>query len=118
MNNTAIKFGDIFLVDFGEDSIGHEYKKRRPAVVIQSAKQIQRSNLITVLPISSKLNKGLEEDILIQKDENNLLLENSLIKVHHIMSFDYQRIYYKIGEVGENISQKIKDYLKIHFDLL
>lgn len=117
MRNPVVKCGDIFLVDFGNDSVGHEYKKRRPAVVVQSDTQIRRSNLLTVLPLSSNLDNKLEEDVLMQKNDVNLLIDDSVVKVHHVMSFDYQRIYHKIGEVGDDVAQKIKKYLKIHFGL-
>ena len=117
MHKSVIKCGDIFLTDFGEGSIGHEYRKRRPAVVIQSNKQIKRCNMVTILPFSSNLRNKLEEDILVPKNEMDLLMDDSLIKVHHIMSFDYQRIQFKIGEVSDEILQKIKHYLQRHFDI-
>lgn len=117
MHNQAINCGDIFLVDFGSGSVGHEFKKCRPAVIVQSGPQIKKSNLITVLPLTSNLNNKLDDDIFVFKNEENLLLDDSLIKVHHVMSFDYQRLYHKIGEIGEDTLQKIKQYLKAHFGL-
>ena len=117
MRNTSVKCGDIFLVNFGEGSVGHEYKKRRPAVVIQSNLQIKNSNLLTVLPLSSSMGNMLADDIIVEKDEVNLLMSRSLIKVHHIMSFDYRRIFYKIGEVDTDVLRKIRQYLSAHFDI-
>ena len=117
MSNLIFRIGDIFWVDFSVDSVGHEYQKKRPALIIQSDRITKISNLITVLPLTSKSTKIFSEDILVCKDERNLLHEDSLIKVKHIMSFDQQRFYHKIGEVDEAILQKVKQYLKLHFDL-
>ncbi len=44
--------GQIWLVNF-EPSFGHEYKKVRPALIVQSNRYINSSNLLTVIPISS-----------------------------------------------------------------
>ena len=49
-----MKYGDIYWVDF-DKSIGHEYKGRRPALIIQSDKQLKRVNMITIMPFSSKI---------------------------------------------------------------
>ncbi len=58
------------------------------------------------------------DDILITKDEQNLLDQDSLIKVYDIMSFDPQRFFHKIGEVGDGILVNIKFYLKKHFGIV
>lgn len=117
MPNLTIKNGDIYLVNYGENAIGHEFKKNRPAVVIQSNEQIKKSNLVTVMPLTTNLENRCADDIYIEKDDENLLDNNSLIKVHNISTFDYQRIYYQIGVVKIEILQKIKLYLKKHFGL-
>jgi len=33
------------------------------------------------------------------------------------MSFDYRRIFYKIGEVDTDVLRKIRQYLSAHFDI-
>ncbi len=59
--------GQIWLVNI-DPSIGHEYKKIRPALIIQQEKYISSSNLLTVIPISSQISKTTELDVLLKKD--------------------------------------------------
>ncbi|PIQ78439.1 MAG: type II toxin-antitoxin system PemK/MazF family toxin [Parcubacteria group bacterium CG_4_9_14_0_2_um_filter_41_8] len=112
-----VQIGEIWLVKF-DPSIGHEIQGIRPALVIQSNAQIEKSNLVTVLPLTSNLNNKLVDDIIIKKTSQNRLLHESVIKVYDIISFDYSRLINKIGSVDIEISNKIKEYLRKHFDLL
>lgn len=115
IDKNKIKPGDLYLVDF-ESSRGHEFQGKRPALIIQSKKQILKSNLVTVMPLTSNLENKLFDDILIERDENNRLISDSVIKVFDIYSFDYSRFINKIGEVNQRIMDKVKNYLKVHFD--
>ena len=51
--------GQIWLVDF-DPSVGHEYKKVRPALIIQHDRYIPLSTLVSVIPLSDQTDK--EED--------------------------------------------------------
>ena len=88
--------GDIYLVNF-DPSVGREYKKVRPALVLQNQTSIKTSPFITVMPISSKIDRWNPPDILVPKDNKNRLMTDSIIKVHQISSFDKQRFIKKIG---------------------
>lgn len=112
-----MKQGEIWFVKFSDDGVGHEYQKDRPALIIQSDKQIFKTNVFTVLPITSNIDRCRDEDIMILKDDDNRLRTDSVIKVHHIQTFDSSRFLKKIGRVNENILLEVKDYLKIHFDI-
>jgi len=111
-----IEHGEIYWVSF-VPSIGHEYQGRRPAVVIQSDEALKQSALITVMPLSSQTNKSHKDDILVKKDLKNNLYDDSIIKVHHVESFDYSRFVKKIGDLDDNVINEIKKYLVKHFDL-
>lgn len=115
-NKNDIRYGELFLVNFNP-SIGHEFQGKRPAIVIESDEQIKKSNLITVLPLTSNLNNKLYNDIIIKSDSRNNLIKDSVIKVYDIYSFDYSRFINKIGVVNEEILGKIKEYLKKHFGI-
>ncbi|MEW5767983.1 MAG: type II toxin-antitoxin system PemK/MazF family toxin [bacterium] len=78
--------GQIWLVNF-DLSFGHEYKKVRPALIVQNDRYIESSNLLTVIPISSQTIKQTALDILIKKDSQNRLMTDSLLKIKQISSF-------------------------------
>jgi mRNA interferase MazF len=105
------KRGQIWLVNF-DPSFGHEYKKVRPALIIQNNEYIESSNLLTVIPISSQITKQTELDILLRKDYQNRLMTNSLIKTKQISSFDKRRFIKLIGTIDEEIMNKIENNVK------
>lgn len=111
-----LSFGDLVWVKF-DPSIGHEYQNKRPAIVVQSNQQLKKSNLVTVIPLTSKKDNRVIDDILIEANKENNLMSDSLIKVFCITSFDYTRFEKVIGKVNKNVINKIKDYLKKHFDI-
>lgn len=110
----AIKYGSIWWVSFAP-SVGHEFQGRRPAVVIQAYAPLRRANLITVMPLTSQINKSHGDDIAVKADKRNNLYADSLIKVHHIESFDHARFLKQIGQMSGEDMKKIREYLKIHF---
>lgn len=111
-----MKQGEIWLVKF-LNSVGHEYKKERPALIIENDFQIKKSSVFTIIPFTSNSNNKIKDDILVDRDNQNRLFCNSILKVHHIQSFDKSRFIKRIGAVNKNIIEQVKDYLRIHFDL-
>ena len=111
-----MKQGEIWLVKF-LNSVGHEYKKERPALIIEADYQIKKSSVFTIIPLTSNSNNKIRDDILVIKDSQNRLYCNSVLKVHHIQSFDKSRFVKRIGVVKKEIIEQVKNYLKIHFGL-
>ena len=68
------------------------------------------------MPMTSSTNKH-NDDIAIIKSSKNRLKMDSLIKVHHIISFDKARFIHKIGEIELIVMAQAEKYLKKHFDL-
>jgi len=114
--NFDMSFGDIYLVYF-TPSVGHEFRGERPAIIIQSNEQLVKTNLVTVMPFSSKIDKSHDDDIFVGKNVANKLFFDSLIKVHNIESFDRSRFLTKIGVADKEVMGQIKKYLIKHFDL-
>lgn len=106
--------GEIYLVNF-DPSIGHEYRKVRPALVIQSKEITRISSLVTVMPISSKTETWQEPDVLICKDSKNRLSSDSVIRVRQISTFDARRFIKRIGEVNSPVLRKVRGYQRKHF---
>ena len=109
--------GDIFLVDFGETSVGHEIQKLRPALVVQSDQQLRKSNLVTIIPLSSKIQDKMIDEIIVKRDSRNLLHVDSVIKVFDITSRDPRRFLHKIGETNAGMMEQVKSYLRKHFGI-
>lgn len=109
-------FGDIYLTDF-EPSIGHEYRKKRPALIVQEADVSKNSSCFTVMPISSKLEQMGSHDVFIEMDEKNRLTNDSAIKVQYICTFDRQRMLHFIGRAGSPQVRAVRGYLRKHFGL-
>lgn len=105
---TKFQRGQIWLVNF-DPSFGHEYKKVRPALIIQNDKYIESGELLTVIPISSQISKQTELDILLIKDSQNRLMIDSLLKIKQISSFDKRRFIKFVGIVNEGIMKKVKE---------
>jgi mRNA-degrading endonuclease toxin of MazEF toxin-antitoxin module len=58
-----------------------------------------------------------KDDILVAKDGQNKLFCDSVLKVHHIQSFDKSRFTKRIGLVKKDVFEQVKNYLKTHFNL-
>jgi len=111
-----MKQGTIWLVRY-DPSVGHEFQKTRPAVIVFSNLSLRYSKLVTVMAIASGFSSGLADNIGIVKNNLNKLIIDSTINVCHISSFDERRFIKKIGEVDNSILSEIKIYLKKHFDI-
>jgi mRNA interferase MazF len=106
----------IWVINF-DPSFGHEYKKVRPAIIIEDSHYIQTGILLTVVPISSKIEKQAELDVYLAKDEKNRLIKDSLIKTHQISSFDKRRFIKYIGDCSHEIFEKLQENIKKYLTL-
>jgi len=81
----TIECGELFLVNFNP-GLGHEYQGKRPAIVIESNKQLKKSNLVTILPLTSNLDNRIADDIIIEANKSNRLKFDSLINIYARLS--------------------------------
>jgi mRNA interferase MazF len=98
--------GQLWLVNFNP-SVGHEYQKIRPALVIQQNRYIPQSNLLTIIPLSSQTVKSVACDFLIPKDTQNRLMKDSLLKIYQISSFDKSRFIKYIGHLNTPLMKQV-----------
>lgn len=109
--------GDIYFIEFGP-SKGHEYEKLRPAIVLTNQDNSKALNIITCVPLSSKLNNKSPDDIIIKKDLTNNLITDSIIKMHHLTACDPSIRFKKfIGKVTPEKLNEIKQILKKMFSI-
>ena len=109
-------YGQIWLVNF-DPSFGSEYKKVRPALIVQADQYIEGSNLLTVIPISSKLDKQKELDVFLPCDNQNRLMVDSLIKTQQISSFDKGRFIKFIGETKAETIINVNAHIRLLLNL-
>jgi len=106
----------IWLVNF-DPAFGHEYRKVRPALIIQDTKYINSGNLLTVVPISSQVDKRIELDVLLPKDKNNRLAKDSVVKTYQISSFDKRRFIKYVGicndKIFKSVQKNVIEYLSL-----
>ena len=104
------------MVDF-DPSIGHEYQKVRPALILENSSYVSLGSLITVVPISSQIQKASLLDVLIPKNNTNRLVNDSILKTRQISSFDKRRFIKRIGtcqvDVLESVLQNVALFLKL-----
>lgn len=105
------KKGQIWLVNF-DPSFGHEYKKIRPALILQNTKFINFSNLITIIPITTNLKNKQDFDVIIKKDSINRLMNDSLLKTFQISSFDKKRFIKLIGHIDVELFKSIQENIE------
>ena len=108
--------GDIWLVDF-DPSVGHEYQKVRPALIIESDSYLPLGNLITVVPISSQLGKSTLLDVLLPKTSANRLVSDSLVKTRQVSTFDKRRFIKYIGRCQSDVLQTVSRNISQYLDL-
>lgn len=116
MTKGEINFGNVVWVEF-DPSVGHEYQSKRPAIVVQSNEQLKKTNLVTIIPLTSQKDNRMPDDILVEACKENNLMCDSIAKVYCITSFDYLRFDKVIGKINEETAIKIKKYLKKHFNI-
>ena len=110
------KKGEIHLVNF-DPTIGHEVKKKRPALILSNNIHNQYSPLVTVAPLSSNINKAYPFEVYVPKKLTSLN-ENSKIMIIQLRSIDKKRLLNKIGNIGDKeITNKINKVIIEHFSL-
>ena len=110
------KKGEIYLVNF-DPTIGHEVKKKRPALILSNNIHNQYSPLVTVAPLSSNTNKVYPFEICVLKKLTGLN-ENSKIMIIQLRSIDKKRLLNKIGNIEDKeITNKINKIISEHFGL-
>ena len=112
-----LKHGHIYFVEFNPSS-GHEFQKMRPAVILSSDELIKKSNLVSCVPFTGNTGNAVDgEDILIKKSKQNNLFSDSVIKTHHISTFDKRRVKKYIGELGETSFNSLKKVVARNFNI-
>lgn len=111
-----IKQFDIWIADL-EPQRGTETGKVRPVLVVQTNLLNNEHPSAVICPITTNVEK--DSDILrvhIRKGIANLKIESDIM-IDQIRAIDNRRLLNKIGELTKELQKKVKDNIKIIFDL-
>ena len=123
------KRGEIWLVDYNykpkqgkekELEIENKIKKIRPSLVISNDAQNEYDEEIIVVPLSSQeLEKIRSYELLIKKNKENGLDEDSKILFNRLRNIerDTRLGDKRIGIVSKEIMKEVKEKLKLVLDL-
>ncbi len=110
-----MKKGDIVWADLNP-TIGGEMNKIRPVIIVSNNINNQFSETVTILPITSTVNKIYPFEVLLKAEEGNLK-NDSEIKANQIRTIDKKKLKQYIGTVKASKLSEIDDAIKIHLAL-
>lgn len=111
-----MKRGDIYFADLNP-TIGSETKKNRPVLIISNNANNPASDTITIIPITSNINKIYPFEVFLDLKETGLI-KASKAQYHQIRTISKLRIKENkpIGRVTKSLN-KICAALTLHLDL-
>lgn len=97
------KCGEIWFMDIPEIEGSHVNNGFRPVLIISNDKGNYTSSEITIIPMSSRLNKtNFPTHVFVKKDRENGLIKDSILLCEHIMTLPKSRLKSRIGEISKN----------------
>jgi mRNA interferase MazF len=119
MNGKSIiypKRGEIWQVSL-EPVAGHEIGKTRPALIISNDKNNEYSSTVTLIPITGSIEKIYPFEVFISRLESGLPLDSKL-KCNQIRTIDKSRLSKVVGEIPDEIINKVEKAILIHVGIL
>jgi mRNA interferase MazF len=107
----------IYLVNF-RDAIGSQQGGIRPALVASNNTYNKFSPTITVIPITSKINKKSPVHVLIDANSLNGLSKDSVIEVEKMRDINKFQLIKKMGTISVEEERKVAEKFTIQFPML
>ena len=108
--------GEIYYADLNPTR-GSEINKTRPVLIISNNSNNKYSDTITIIPVTSNINKIYPFEVLLSKEESGLR-KDSKAQCHQIRTISKEGIMGAvIGLINNNKIQAIKAALSLHLDL-
>lgn len=113
----VIKRGDMYYADLSP-VVGSEQGGIRPVLIIQNDVGNRYSPTVIAAAITSQTNKSRLPTHINISSKDFGLMKNSVILAEQIRTIDKSRLMEKIGEVDENVMEKVNSALGISFGLV
>lgn len=107
-----IQRGDVFLVNL-EPVLGSEVGKTRPAVVLQNELANRSSPTVTVIPISSSVDRVFPFQVRIPAGEAGLKQESKAL-CEQIRTLSRERLLERLGQLPPARVEEIRAALERH----
>lgn len=107
-----IERGDIFLVNL-DPVVGSEVGKTRPAVVLQNELANRTSPTVTVVPLSSKVDRVFPFQVLIPAGEGGLERDSKAL-CEQIRTLAKSRLLQHLGSLPPERLEEIRSALERH----
>src|SRR3989339_1593916 len=106
-----MKAGDIYLVEI-PGSNGHEQQGVSPAIIVQTAVNIDKVPTVLLVPLTTKTKAAsFPFTFIVEPDSNNNLTSKSVALVFQLRAIDKKRLKNKLGNLSSNDVQTLKQHL-------
>lgn len=109
------KRGGIWLVSL-DPVAGHEIGKARPVLIISNDRNNEYSATITLIPITTSIDKIYPFEVFISKADSGLQLD-SKIKCNQVRTVDKLRLVKFIGEISQERLFEVEEALLVHLGI-
>ncbi|UBF26032.1 type II toxin-antitoxin system PemK/MazF family toxin [Kovacikia minuta CCNUW1] len=111
-----MKRGEIYYANLNP-TVGSETAKRRPVLLISNDANNRAANTVTILPITSNVNRVYPFEVLIQPQDSGLP-KPSKVQAQQIRTISTQRLETTVvGSLSEETMALIDAALKLHLAL-
>jgi len=107
--------GDVYPV-YLDPTIGPEINKTHPALIISNEINNQVAQTVTVIPITSGMEKVYPLETLLSSQESGLP-KNSKAKRNQIRTIDKKRLVKSLGKISSEKLKEVEDSLLIHLEM-
>ena len=104
--------GDVFLVNL-DPVVGSEVGKTRPAIVLQNEMANRTSPTVTVVPLSTKVERVFPFQVLIPAGEGGLTRESKAL-CEQIRTLSTRRLLQHLGSLPSKRMEEIRTALERH----
>lgn len=104
--------GDIVLVNL-DPVVGSEVGKTRPAIVLQNELANRTSSTVTVIPLSSKVDRVFPFQVLIPAGEGGLERDSKAL-CEQIRTLSASRLHQRLGSLSPERMTEIRAALDRH----
>jgi len=112
-----VTFGDIYLVEIPASG-GHEQQGVRPAIVVQTAENIDRVPTILIVPFTTQIKAAdFPFTFVVEPDSTNNLTSTSFALVFQLRAIDKKRLKNRIGSLNPSAMQILKQNLENIFKI-